>query len=205
MGDIRHNDNAEVTRALRGLDYLAVERNITIIGVKHLNKSANTSAALYNVGGSNAFTSKPRFVYMLDQTPDSRRAELEGDCLIERRLLLVPAKSNDYQIKNSIEFRLAEEEENIVVEITDLFGDWTGDSLQWELSQINGGTSKGRGRPADEERNAEVERLLDSGMSVKDVIDTMEKNGKKVGKTLVYELIKKRQTEEYSDFGDDDD
>lgn len=204
MGDIKQNDNAEVTRALRGLDYLAVERNICILGVKHLNKTANTSAAVYNVGGSNAFTSKPRFVYLLDQTPESRKAELMGDS-IERRLVLVPAKHNDFYIKHSIEFMLAGGEDNFHVEITDLGGDWTADSLQSELLQINGGAVKGRGRPANDERNAEIERLLESGKTPKEVVSEMGASSKTVYK--IYNALKQKQAETFSEFagfGDDE-
>ncbi len=205
MGDnVRDSNNAEVTRALRELDYLAVEKNICIIGVKHLTKNQNSTAAVYSVGGSSAFTSKPRFVYLLDQTPDSRKAELEGDTSIERRLLLVPAKSNDFSIRNSVEFTLAGEDDNFRVEITDLYGEWTGDSLQWELSQINGATSKGRGgRPADDERNAEIENLLESGMSVKDVMEKMGASKKTVYK--IYNALKERQAEDFSEFDFEDD
>lgn len=204
MGDIRQNDNGEVTRVLRGLDYLAVERNICIIGVKHLKKDPNTTAAVYSIGGSSAFTSKPRFVYLLDQTPDSRKAELEGKT-IERRLILAPTKSNDFAIKNSIEFTLAGKDDNFHVELCDLAGSWTGDSLQSELSKINGGTAKGRGRPANDERNAEIKSLLESGMSVKDVMEEMEKRGQPVGKNHVYGIQKKlneEMTRKYSDFAD---
>lgn len=204
MGDIRQNDNAEVTRALRGLDYLAVEKNVCIIGVKHLNKTPNTSAALYNVGGSNAFTSKPRFVYLLDQTPESRKAELEGDNSIERRLLLVPAKHNDFYIKYAIEFMLAGGEDNFHVEITNLGGDWTAEKLQRELSQING-DSKGRGRPADNERNAEIKRLIESGMSAREVMEKTGASKKTVYK--IFNVLKEKQAEtfsEFADFGDDE-
>ncbi|MBR5709784.1 MAG: AAA family ATPase [Thermoguttaceae bacterium] len=170
MGDTKQNDNAEVTRALRGLDYLAVEKNICIIGVKHLNKTANTSAAVYSVGGAGAFTSKPRFVYLLDQHPESRKAELMGGSSTEKNLLLVPAKQNDFIIKNSIEFYLSGGEDNFHVEITDLSGDWTGDSLQYELAQINGATSKGRGRPANDERNAKIEEMIQNNASNEEII-----------------------------------
>lgn len=200
MGDIRQNDHAEVTRALRGLDCLAVERNICILGVKHLNKTANTSAALYNVGGSNAFTSKPRFVYLLDQTPESRKADLDGDNSIERRLLLVPAKKNDFFIKYAIEFMLVGGEDNFHVEITDWGGDWTADSLQWDLLQINGGAAKGRGRPADDERNAEIERLLESGKPPKEIIAEMKASSRTVYK--IYNALKAKQAERFSEFAD---
>lgn len=211
LGEVRQNDNAEVTKALRGLDYLAVERGVCILGVKHVNKSVNTTAAVYNVGGSNAFTSKPRFVYMLDQTPDSRKADLEKDDLTERRLVVVCAKHNDFDPIPSLEFTLrSSDNDGKRVEITDYFADWTAESLQYALSEINGGGAKGRGRPADDDRNAEIERLLASGMSVKEVVSTMEQNGQRVGKTLVYEIRDniKNQTPasfaEFNDFGADD-
>ncbi|MBQ3350357.1 MAG: AAA family ATPase [Thermoguttaceae bacterium] len=203
MGDIQQNNNAEVTRALRGLDYLAVERNICIIGVKHLNKNANTSAAVYNVGGSNAFTSKARFVYLLDQTPDSRKAEIEGDGSTGRRLILSGAKSNDFNIRYSIEYQLAGDDSKRV-DITELFGDWTADSLQYELSQINGGGAKGRGRPADDDRNAEIEHLLASGKKPKEVMEEMRASRKTVYKA--YNKLKEGQAESYMEFdgfGDD--
>ena len=205
MGTNKQNDNAEVTNALRGLDYLAVEKNICILIVKHPNKSENPSAAVYNVAGSNAFTSKPRFVYLLDQTPESRKAELDGDNSIERRLVLAGAKSNDFNIKHSIEYQLSGDDDNFHVEITDLGGDWTADSLQWDLQQINGATSKGRGRPADDERNAEIKRLLENGMCVKDVIEKMKASSRTVYK--IYNTLKEEQAErlsEFADFGDDE-
>lgn len=206
MGGVKQNENGEVTAALRGLEYLASERNICIIGVKHLNKTANTSAALYSVGGSGAFTSKPRFVYILDQTPESRKAELEGNKSVEQRLLLVPCKrANDFLVKGSIEYQLVGEDDSFHVEIKDLGGSWTGDSLQWELLKINGGATKGRGRPADDELNAEIERLLDSGMSVKEVLKELEDNGQTASKSHVYKIfnsLKERQAESYSDFDD---
>lgn len=204
MGDVRQNDNAEVAKALRGLDYLAVDRGVCILGVKHVNKSVNTTAAVYNVGGSVAFTSKPRFVYMLDQTPDSRKADLEKDDLTERRLVMVCAKHNDFDPPSSLELTLRSDNDYKRVEITDFYSDWTADSLQYALSEINGGVSKGRGRPTDDDRNAEIERLLASGMSASAVI---EKTG--ASKNHVYAIfkaLKKKQTASYSefaDFGDD--
>lgn len=210
MGEVRQNDNAEVAKALRGLDYLAVDRGVCILGVKHVNKSVNTTAAVYNVGGSVAFTSKPRFVYMLDQTPDSRKADLEKDDLTERRLVMVCAKHNDFDPSSSLEFTLKSDNDSKRVEITDYNSDWDADSLQYALSQINGDNSKGRGRPTDDDRNAEIERLLASGMSVKEVISTMEQNGQRVGISHVYKIyrtLKARQAASYSeftDFGDDD-
>jgi hypothetical protein len=208
MGEVRQNDNAEVTKALRGLDFLAVDRGVCILGVKHVNKSVNTTAAVYNVGGSVAFTSKPRFVYMLDQTPDSRKADLEKDDSIERRLVAVCAKHNDFDTPPSLELTLRNDDnDGKRVEITDFYSYWTAESLLHALSEINGGGSKGRGRPADDERNAEIERLLASGMSAKDVISQTG-----AGKNHVYAIfneLKKKQTASYSEFtdfgGDDND
>ena len=205
MGEVRQNDNAEVTKALRGLDYLAVERGVCILGVKHVNKSVNTTAAVYNVGGSNAFTSKPRFVYMLDQTPDSRKADLEKDDLTERRLVAVCAKHNDFDCPASLELTLRSDNDAKRVEITDYYSDWTADSLLFALSEINGGASKGRGRPADDDRNAEIERLLASGMSPKEVIS---QTGAGINHVYsIFKALKKKQAASYSefaDFGDDD-
>ena len=206
MGDTKQNDNAEVTRALRGLDYLATERKICIIGVKHLNKNNNTSAAVYNVGGSVAFTSKPRFVYMLDQTPESRRAELEGDSSVDRSLILSWAKSNDFNFKYSIEYQLAGDEDKFYVDITDPYNDWRADRLQWELAQINGGGSKVRGRPADDERNTEIESLIEGGKSVAEVMEIMKRNDQPVSQSHVYKIqkvVQQRKAEEYSE--DDND
>ena len=197
MGDeTKQNDNADVTRALRGLDYLAVEKNICIIAVKHLNKNANTSAAVYSVGGSNAFTSKPRFVYQLDQHPESRKAELMGDSSTEKSLLLVPTKCNDFIIKNSIEFYLSGGEDNFHVEITDLAGNWTGDSLQYELAQINGANSKGRGRPANDERNAKIKEMILNGAKDEEIrqetnasISTIRRERKKIEADIIAENL----------------
>lgn len=204
MGEVRQNDNAEVTKALRGLDYLAVDRGVCILGVKHVNKSVNTTAAVFNVGGSVAFTSKPRFVYMLDQTPDSRKADLEKDDLTQRRLVMVCAKHNDFDPPSSLELTLKSDNDSKRVEITDFYGDWTADSLQYALSQINGDNSKGRGRPTDDDRNAEIERLLASGMSVNDVMD--ETGASRNHVYAIRKTLNKQQKSsyiEFNGFGDD--
>ena len=200
MGDVRQNDNAEVTKALRGLDYLAVDRSVCILGVKHVNKSVNTTAAVFNVGGSVAFTSKPRFVYMLDQTPDSRRADLEKDDLTERRLVMVCAKHNDFDPSSSLEFTLKSDNDSKRVEITDYNSDWDADSLQYALSQINADNYKGKGRPADDDRNAAIERLLASGMSVKEVMEKMGSSKQHV--YAIFNALKKKQAASYSEFAD---
>ena len=130
---------------------------------------------------------------------------MDGDNSIERRLVLAGAKSNDFNIKHSIEYQLSGDDDNFHVEITDLGGDWTADSLQWDLQQINGATSKGRGRPADDERNAEIKRLLENGMCVKDVIEKMKASSRTVYK--IYNTLKEEQAErlsEFADFGDDE-
>ena len=205
MGEVKQSNYAEVAKALRGLDYLAVERGVCILGVKHVTKSVNTTAAVYNVGDSVAYTSKPRFVYMLDQTPDSRKADLEKDDSIERRLVAVCAKHNDFDTPPSLELTLRNDDnDGKRVEITDFYSDWTAESLLHALSEINGGTSKGRGRPADDDRNAEVESLLKS-MSPMDVVEEMARRGRPVGKSRVYEIQGKLNeiwAKSYSDLAD---
>ena len=202
MGEVRQNNYAEVAKALRGLEYLAVERGVCILGVKHVVKNVNPNAAVYNVGDSIAYTSKPRFVHMLDQTPDSRKAELENDDSIERRLVVACVKHNDFAPIPSLEFTLKSDNDSKRVEITDFYSDWTGESLLHALSEINGDNSKRRGRHADEERNAEIKSLLASGKSVAEVMEIMKQSGREVGKTLVYG-IKGTIDNQYPDFEDD--
>ena len=198
MGDIRDNNNAEVTRTLRGLDYLAVERKICILGVKHLTKDNHEKAAIYNVGGSSAFTSKPRFVYILDEAPESREATLESGETEETRRVVVPAKCNDFFIRHSLEFSLQERDGKLIVKITALGGNWNAESLQYKLNQINGATSKRRGRPVNEERLAEMTCMLLQGMTPLEVAKKMGASSKTVYK-VQNEIIDKT-AESFTEF-----
>lgn len=138
MGNTKQNDAGEVTAVLRGLDYLAAERNICIIGVKHPNKSINTTSSVYNVGGSVAFTTKPRWVYLLDQLPETRQAIIESGDDTDKHVILAWSKVNDFEIRNSIEFHLLKNNNgNVTVEILDANGRWNADQLLYELATVN--------------------------------------------------------------------
>lgn len=69
---------ADVSRVLKGLDALCEQNQLTILLVSHLRKSGGDNA-VYNVQGSNAFTSKSRFAYVLNLHPAQRRQELLED------------------------------------------------------------------------------------------------------------------------------
>lgn len=184
MGNIKQNDSAEVSRILRPLDYLAAERNLCILMIKHLNKHRNETSALYDVGGSNAFTSKPRWVYILDESPTAREAALAGETDYTKEAILAYAKVNDFQIKKSIHFSIAE---NGKMDFP-TFGTYTAESLGQELRSINA-QYKMTEKQADRfDRKQTAKTMLEAGSSVKEVAKAVERS-----ESTIYSWIDKGQ------------
>lgn len=91
LGAVKANDNAEVRGALLGLQQLAQERNITVLGINHFSKKAELDT-IHRVLGSTGFVAASRAVWgvVLEKPED----ETED----EPARLLSPIKSN-YSIK----------------------------------------------------------------------------------------------------------
>lgn len=74
--NINANRDADVRRALRPLAAMAQEKNLALLGTRHLNKDESKSA-LYRGGGSIAFTAAARVVWAVGIDPnDSKRMVL---------------------------------------------------------------------------------------------------------------------------------
>jgi putative DNA primase/helicase len=65
LGNTNENSNSEVRAALLGLMNLADERNVTIIGISHLNKKSDLQA-MHRSLGSVAFMALARSVWLVD-------------------------------------------------------------------------------------------------------------------------------------------
>lgn len=78
-----HKD-AEIRRVLGPVAQLADKHKVAIVGVVHLNKKVDVTAAVYRVGGSIALTAAARAVWLVAPDPDEDR----------RRTLMAQAKNN---------------------------------------------------------------------------------------------------------------
>ncbi len=92
LGAVKANDNAEVRGALLGLQHLAQQRNITILGINHFSKKAELDT-IHRVLGSTGFVAAARAVWgVVLEKPE------EEDSENEPARLLSPIKSN-YSIR----------------------------------------------------------------------------------------------------------
>ena len=82
MAGKNSNNNTEVREFLTPITDLAAEMNISIIGISHLNKNQETSAA-YRTLGSIGFTAAARAVWLIAEDQDDRE-----------RILMIPSKGN---------------------------------------------------------------------------------------------------------------
>jgi putative DNA primase/helicase len=98
LGRVDSHKNADVRGALAPLALLAARRNVAVICVHHLNKSA-TGPALYRAAGSLAFAAAARAVWLV--------AKDRGD---ERRRLLLPIKSNLSEALTGLAYRIESDE-----------------------------------------------------------------------------------------------
>ena len=87
LGAVKANDNAEVRGALLGLQNLAQEKNITILGINHFSKKAELDS-IHRVLGSTGFVAAARAVWgvvLEKQDEESSQSPMR---------LLSPIKSN---------------------------------------------------------------------------------------------------------------
>jgi 5S rRNA maturation endonuclease (ribonuclease M5) len=80
LGKVNENNNAEVRAALLPLITMAEERQVTIIGLSHMNKKSDLQA-IHRTLGSTAFTAAPRSVWLVEAEPmekDENGQEIEG-------------------------------------------------------------------------------------------------------------------------------
>jgi len=92
LGGANENSNSEIRSALLGLMSLAEERNVTIIGVSHLNKKCDLKA-IHRTLGSVAFTAAARSLWLVETEPreqDSAGRDVPGP--LWRKFL--PVKAN---------------------------------------------------------------------------------------------------------------
>lgn len=94
MGGKNSNSNTEVREFLHPLVRLAKERSIAIIGITHLNKNQDASAA-YRTLGSIGFTAAARAVWLVAEDTEE-----------PGRKLLIPTKGNLSKDATGLAFRL---------------------------------------------------------------------------------------------------
>ena len=87
LGRVNANSNAEVRGALVGLQNLAEERNITILGINHFSKKPDLDV-IYRTLGSTAFVAAARSAWAV------AIEKQDNDCDDEPRRILAPIKSN---------------------------------------------------------------------------------------------------------------
>ncbi|KKN57527.1 hypothetical protein LCGC14_0561440 [marine sediment metagenome] len=96
-GGKKENSNAEVRAYLNPLIALAEEKNLTIVGLNHLNKD-ETKGATHRTLGSVAWTSAARAVWLVGFDPQNKDDD-------ERRLFL-PIKNNLSKVRTGLAFTL---------------------------------------------------------------------------------------------------
>lgn len=93
LGAVNANSNAEVRGALAGLQNLAQERNITVLGINHFSKKSDIDA-IYRTLGSTAFVAAARSAWAVVLEKQ------DEECEDEPGRLFLPIKSN-YSINPS--------------------------------------------------------------------------------------------------------
>ena len=101
LGAVNANNNAEVRGALIGLQSLAQEKKVTILGINHFSKKADLDA-IHRILGSTGFVAAARAVWAVIQ--ESYRDDFEG----EPGRLLVPVKSNYSIAPTALKFQIVD-------------------------------------------------------------------------------------------------
>ncbi|MBL7215217.1 MAG: AAA family ATPase [Phycisphaerae bacterium] len=101
LGAVNANNNAEVRGALIGLQSLAQEKNVTILGINHFSKKAELDA-IHRILGSTGFVAAARAVWAVIQ--ESYRDDFEG----EPGRLLIPVKSNYSIAPTALKFQIVD-------------------------------------------------------------------------------------------------
>ena len=101
LGAVNANNNAEVRGALIGLQSLAQEKKVTILGINHFSKKADLDA-IHRILGSTGFVAAARAVWAVIQ--ESYRDDFEG----EPGRLLIPVKSNYSIAPTALKFHIVD-------------------------------------------------------------------------------------------------
>ena len=76
MGKVDTHKDSDVRSVLAPLKDIAEQRNVTVIGVMHLNKRAELENIVQRVMGSTGFTATARSVWLVDRDPESEERYL---------------------------------------------------------------------------------------------------------------------------------
>jgi len=101
LGAVNANNNAEVRGALIGLQSLAQEKKVTILGINHFSKKADLDA-IHRILRSTGFVAAARAVWAVIQ--ESYRDDFEG----EPGRLLIPVKSNYSIAPTALKFHIVD-------------------------------------------------------------------------------------------------
>lgn len=101
LGAVNANNNAEVRGALVGLQGLAQERNVTILGINHFSKKAELDA-IHRILGSTGFVAAARAVWAVVLEKQDEHADEDP------ARLLVPVKSNYSVNPTTLRFQIAD-------------------------------------------------------------------------------------------------
>jgi RecA-family ATPase len=101
LGAVNANNNAEVRGALVGLQGLAQEKKVTILGINHFSKKVELDA-IHRILGSTGFVAAARAVWAVIQE------RYEDDCQGEPGRLLVPVKSNYSIAPTALKFQIVD-------------------------------------------------------------------------------------------------
>ncbi len=100
LGAVNANNNAEVRGALVGLQGLAQERNVTILGINHFSKKAELDA-IHRILGSTGFVAAARAVWaVIQEKPDEHNPDPDPP------RLLIPVKSNYSIAPTTLQFQI---------------------------------------------------------------------------------------------------
>jgi hypothetical protein len=101
LGAVNANNNAEVRGALIGLQSLAQEKNVTILGINHFSKKAELDA-IHRILGSTGFVAAARAVWAVIQE------RFLDDYVGEPGRLLIPVKSNYSIAPTALKFQIVD-------------------------------------------------------------------------------------------------
>lgn len=101
LGAVNANNNAEVRGALIGLQSLAQEKNVTILGINHFSKKAELDA-IHRILGSTGFVAAARAVWAVIQE------RYEEGSHVEPGRLLIPVKSNYSIAPTALKFQIVD-------------------------------------------------------------------------------------------------
>jgi putative DNA primase/helicase len=101
LGAVNANNNAEVRGALIGLQSLAREKKVTILGINHFSKKADLDA-IHRILGSTGFVAAARAVWAVIQDTQENESDEEP------ARLLIPVKSNYSVAATTLKFQIEE-------------------------------------------------------------------------------------------------